>query len=101
MSILADKPKAPNAVAAKWVELVAAHFGKDSTAAKIAGQVAIHAQPDGRGELPSPLTLAKPLNFKEADAVEAVNAMIDVGLLRLRWTPYSRPLSAFAIDTGK
>jgi hypothetical protein len=99
--VLAEKPTQPNAVAAKWHELVAAHFGRDSVTAKIAGEVASRVQPDGSGQLPSPLDLAKPLQLKEADAVDAVNAMVDAGLLRLRWTPYSRPLSAFNIDSGK
>jgi len=70
----------------------------DGKTSKVAGEIARVIGPDGRGELPSPINLVKPLDLKEAVAVDAVNALIDADLMRLKWRPFQRQVSEFTVD---
>jgi hypothetical protein len=84
--MLTDKRAEQNTTGTAWLAVVKDRFANDRKIQKIAGEIARFVGPDGRGELPSPVNIAKPVELTEDDTVVAVNLLIDADLMRLKQT---------------
>ena len=95
--LMSGRPEKIGEAGKSWLKAIEADTKLNAEAKKVAGELARYIDAGGHGEVPSPAVLAIPVDLKEADAVRAINELIQGGHIILKWRPFQRPVTFFSI----